>query len=125
MQQHYKILGILHLVMSGFLLLSAFIVSAVFNFVIPLANDDEAEMVLGLLLSFLPALLVVISLPGLIAGIGLLKYKRWALILAVVLSVFNLFNFPFGTALSIYSIYVLVREEDLREQDRARIKTSM
>jgi len=120
MQQHYRILGILHLVMSGFLLLSGFIVAAVFQFVIPLANDPDAEMVLGLLMAFLPALLIILSIPGLIAGIGLINYKRWALILAVVLSVFNLFNFPFGTALSIYSIYVLVKEEDDR-----RLKTTM
>ena len=112
MQQHYRILGILHLVMSGYLLLAGFVVAAVFRFVIPLADDPQAEMVLGFLLSFLPALLIILSIPGIIAGIGLLNNKRWALILAVVLSVFNLFNFPFGTALSIYSIYVLVKQED-------------
>ncbi|MCA6075189.1 hypothetical protein [Fulvivirga sedimenti] len=119
MQQHYKVLGILHLVMSGYLLLAGFIVAAVFRFLIPIANDPEAEMVFAFLLSFLPALLMVLSIPGIIAGIGLLNNKRWALILAVVLSIFNLFNFPFGTALSIYSIYVLVKEGDLQRQDRS------
>jgi hypothetical protein len=113
--------------MSGFLLLAGFIVAAVFSFVIPLADDPEAERVLGLLLSFLPALLVILSIPGIIAGIGLLKYKRWALILAVVLAIFNIFNFPFGTALSIYSIYVLVKEEDDKRLDKTfdHAKTSV
>ncbi len=122
MQQHYKVLGILHLVMSGYLLIAGFVVAAVFRFLIPIADDPDAEMVFSLLLSFVPVLLIMLSIPGLVAGIGLLNNKRWALILAVVLSIFNLFNFPFGTALSVYSIYVLVKEQDIERQDHSTFR---
>lgn len=34
--------------------------------------------------------LILISIPGIVAGIGLLKYKSWARILAIILGVLNL-----------------------------------
>ena len=43
----------------------------------------------------------------LLAGWGLLKYQRWARIVTIVLSCFDLLNFPFGTAIGVYGIWVL------------------
>ena len=127
MQQHYKVLGILYLVMGGLTILTGFLVASIFQFVIPLADDPEATRVFNILTAFLPGLLFIVSVPSIVAGIGLLYNKYWALILAVVLSVFNFFSFPFGTALSVYSIYVLIKEGDLRREEEARnrIRTSM
>jgi len=42
------------------------------------------------------------------AGIGLLKYREWARILTLVLAVFLLMAFPFGTALGAYAFWVLL-----------------
>jgi hypothetical protein len=53
----------------------------------------------------------VISAPGILGGIGLLKRKYWAKILVLVLGVILLFHFPFGTALGIYTIWLLTRPE--------------
>ena len=58
--------------------------------------------------------LLAISLPGLVAGIGLLKFQPWARILAIVLSALHLVNFPFGTAVGIYGLYVLLSDEGSR-----------
>jgi hypothetical protein len=52
-----------------------------------------------------------IGIPGIIAGIGLLKYKRWARILGIVLSAIRLISFPFGTILGIYGLWVLLNKE--------------
>ena len=56
-------------------------------------------------------LLVVISLPGLIAGIGLLKFRPWARILAIIIGALHLLSFPFGTALGVYTLVVLLNAE--------------
>lgn len=114
MQQHYRILGILYLVLSGITLFIGFTISTILHTVGVFSNDAQAEQVLSIIGTIFPILFSIISAPGIIAGIGLLYYKRWALILALILSVFQLLNFPFGTALSIYAIYVFVKDEESR-----------
>jgi hypothetical protein len=52
-----------------------------------------------------------LSLPGLAAGIGLLKYQNWARILNLILSVLDLFAVPVGTLVGVYSIWVLAQRE--------------
>ncbi len=125
MQQHYRILGILYLVMSGYTVVAAFVVSMVLEFVLPQVNDYEGEQVISFLIIFLPTLLIFLSIPGIVAGIGLLYRKHWALIMAAILAVFNIFSFPFGTALSIYTFYVLVKQEDLKRSDKLRESTKI
>jgi hypothetical protein len=51
---------------------------------------------------------MVISLPGIIAGAGLIRFKSWARVLALIISFFQLINFPIGTALGIYSFVILL-----------------
>ena len=58
--------------------------------------------------------LALLSIPGLIAGWGLLYFKPWARILTIVLSALHILNVPFGTALSIYGFWVLLSEEGSR-----------
>jgi hypothetical protein len=62
----------------------------------------------------LGAFILMLSLPGVIAGIGLLKYRPWARILTIVLSVLNLMNIPFGTILGVYGLYVMLSAEGAR-----------
>jgi phage shock protein PspC (stress-responsive transcriptional regulator) len=59
--------------------------------------------------------MVVLSIPGIIAGIGLFKRKEWARILTLIISVLDLVNFPFGTAVGVYSIWALVQPEVVEE----------
>jgi hypothetical protein len=54
--------------------------------------------------------MAVLALPGLLAGIGLLKRKNWGRVLAIVVSFLNLLNFPLGTLLGGYSLWVLFQE---------------
>ena len=64
--------------------------------------------------TFIPTALVVSSIPGLIAGVGLIKYRPWARILGIVMSILNLFTFPHGTAIGVYSMIVLFDQEAVR-----------
>jgi hypothetical protein len=81
------------------------------------ASDPDAWMalpILGITGAALGFFMLALSLPGIIAGIGLLKYRPWARILTIVLSALNLMNFPFGTVLGIYGLWVMLSDEGSR-----------
>ena len=78
------------------------------------SQEGEALVVLSTIGIGVGALLSLISLPGLIGGIGLLKRKPWARILILIVSAVDLINVPVGTALGAYSIWVLVQENTVR-----------
>ncbi len=54
---------------------------------------------------------MVLSLPGLIIGIGLVQFRPWARIGGIIVSALDLFGFPFHTALGIYGLWVLLNRE--------------
>ena len=49
---------------------------------------------------------------------GLFERQPWARMLGLVLGILALIRFPFGTALGIYTLWVLAPEESAREYDR-------
>jgi hypothetical protein len=57
------------------------------------------------------AITSILSLPSVIAGIGILKRRNWGRIIGLVLAAINLLNIPFGTALGIYTLWVLLNQE--------------
>ena len=61
--------------------------------------------------TFIPMAIAVFSIPGLIAGVGLIKCRPWARILGIVMSILNLFTFPHGTVIGVYSMIVLFDQE--------------
>jgi len=120
MTTHVKVLGVLYIALSAIGLLGAFFVGVVFGTAsgIVAANADAdariALPIIGGAGAVLAMFLVALSLPGLIAGIGLLKFKPWARIVAIVLAAINLINIPFGTALGIYGLWVLLNKDTER-----------
>jgi hypothetical protein len=57
---------------------------------------------------------IVAIIPQISGGVGLLKKKPWGRTLILIVSVLGLVFFPFGTALGIYSIYVLTHQETIK-----------
>ena len=55
--------------------------------------------------------LTVISVPGIVGGIGVLKRQSWARYMVLVLAILGLFNIPLGTAIGAYSIWALLQTE--------------
>jgi hypothetical protein len=55
--------------------------------------------------------LAAIGLPAVIGGWGLLKFKSWSRIFMIVISALHLPNIPFGTALGIFGLIVLLKDE--------------
>lgn len=119
METHVKVLAVLYLALSALGTLAAFVIAAAFGAagVVAAAAGGRAVIalpIIGLTGTALSAFLLVVSLPGLAAGIGLLTYKPWARILTIVLSVLNILNFPIGTLIGAYGLYVLLSQEGAR-----------
>ena len=54
---------------------------------------------------------------GFIAGWGLLQREPWARIVALVLGFNALFHIPFGTAVGVYTLWVLLPAQSQEEYD--------
>jgi hypothetical protein len=111
LEGHRRILGIVFIVMNALTLLVALGFVALGLAMGPLglryARADERDMVTVMTAAFVGATgcLLVMGLPGLITGIGLLKRRRWSRTLALVLGALSLPSMPLGTALGIYTIW--------------------
>lgn len=74
---------------------------------------------------FLPGLItgvgvgvLVLGILGVAAGWGLWQKEPWARIVVLILGVIALIHFPFGTALGIYTLWVLLPNEAATEYAR-------
>jgi hypothetical protein len=117
MEQHVKILGVLHIVFGSLGILLAVGMLLLFGGIAGIigATDYSSDAhisipILGGIGAFIFFVLLVISLPGVIDGIGLLQFRPWARTLTIVLSVLDLIHVPFGTALGIYGLWVLLSQ---------------
>lgn len=118
MAQHVKILGILHIVFGALCVLAGVIVLVVMGGIAGLvgASDQSPDSavaipILGGIGSLVFVICLIVGLPGLIGGIGLIQFKGWARILVIILSALDLLNIPIGTALGIYGFWVLLNKE--------------
>jgi hypothetical protein len=109
-RQHLTIVAWINLI-GGAIFAAVGILVFLFFFGIGAASGDpQALGILTVIGTVGSLLLIVAGLPGLLAGWGLLQRRAWARILGIVVAVLNLFNVPIGTALGIYTLYVLTDE---------------
>jgi len=108
MESHVKAVGIIHIAFSVLGILIALVFFSVLNLVARIPEvEEEAVRILQTIGMVIPWFIIVCAAPGIAGGIGLLKYQGWARILVLILSFLGLLNFPIGTAIGIYSIWVL------------------
>ena len=115
MEKHINVVAALHIGFSIFGIIIAVIIYSVLNLAGDFVNDDEANFILSIVANAVATFFIIMSVPGIIGGIGLFKRKEWARILVLILSVLDLFNFPVGTAVGVYSIWALVQPEIVAE----------
>ena len=115
LKKHLTLVGAIQISFSLLGLLGAFIVFFSLSFAHGQAGDDEnARMVLGILSATVPLVLGSISTAGLVGGIGLLAYKRWARYLMIIVAAFECLAMPFGTIFGIYALWVLMKDETIK-----------
>ena len=111
---HIRLLSILWIAISVFRLIPGLVVWSFFrhgfSFLAP-----EIPMFLNGFLRMAGTLFLAGAVIGIVAGWGLLHRRPWARTLAIVAAVFNLLDMPFGTALGVYTLWVLLPAESERE----------
>ncbi len=100
MEKQITLLGWLYIIFSALhVLATAFIM---FLFLPPEGHFIARWVTFGMF---------AVAAPCIVGGIGLLKRKYWAKILVLVLGFIILLHFPFGTALGLYTIWLLTRKQ--------------
>ena len=113
MEKHINVVAALQIGLSIFNLLIALLIFTVLNLVGGFVDEPNANNILSLIADILAIVFIVISIPGIVAGMGLYKRKEWARILTLFLSIIEIFSFPIGTAIGIYSIWALIQPETI------------
>jgi len=113
MQKHVTIVGALHIGYAAWGVLWAVIVFMIMLGIgmVAIVDDETARGILTTVGCIVPGLLAALAIPGIVGRIGVLRLRPWARYLVLVLSVLALFSIPIGTAMGIYSIWVLVQDE--------------
>ena len=124
-QEHVRLVGILWLALSAFNVLAGLVLLIVATELVPhlqqsgQAGPEFPGEFLTTLLGIIGLAVLAKAVAGFAAGYGLLRREPWARMLTIVLSFLALFNFPLGTALGIYSLWVLLPSESAREYEEA------
>jgi hypothetical protein len=121
-QEHVRLLGLFWLAFSAFNTVGAVILyvlaNTLFAHMRELGAPEAPTAFLRPLLSVVAILLLAKAALGFLAGWGLLQHEKWARIITLVLAFVSLFtNIPFGTALGVYTMWVLLPSESDREYE--------
>ena len=120
METHVKVLGVLHIAMSAVGLLFALLMLLIFGGVtgaVGASGDPDAQVaipIIGITGMALITFTLALSLPGFIVGLGLFRFRPWARIGGIVLSIFDLIWIPFGTIIGVYGLWVLFSKDTER-----------
>jgi cation transport ATPase len=122
LESHKRILGILYIVSGIMHLIGMILLSMLFSFFLPLIfehADVDDQWVLVWVVPFIRAIasivIILIAIPSLLGGWGLLTQKTWSMTLVLIIGCLKLFSFPFGTAIGIYTIWVYAEEHRLKQ----------
>ena len=113
-QEHVRLVGILWMAYSAVLVLGGIAVEIVAHTIFSGVGvfrqgpPQDISDWLRPLLTFVGGLILIKAAAGFISGWGLLQREPWARAAALVVGFISLFNVPLGTALGIYTLWVLL-----------------
>jgi hypothetical protein len=107
MRKHVTILAWLYIAAGLLGLVAGLTIFGIFAGIGILSSDVAGFGLLAAAGGIAGFVLLVVSLPNILVGVGLLQnWGGWVILLAVILAFINLASFPFGTALGIYTFWV-------------------
>ncbi len=112
LQHHLQTLGILWMAVGGL-----FLIPAVFLMVfsqgvhLVIHSHEQLPSFFPLLLFTASGTMVILAAGGVCVGLGLIHHRPWARTTAIILAALALFHPPAGTALGIYTLWVLLDDE--------------
>jgi hypothetical protein len=114
MRNHITAVAVLQIVLGAFGLLAAVFVFVTILGGGLLSGDLRAMALTSVVATIGAGYLVVVSLPGIVGGFGLLRGKPWARVVLLIVAAFEILHVPLGTALAIYTFWVLLSEDGRR-----------
>lgn len=121
LKKHIELLGILHIVFHSLGLIIAIVVLLLLGGGLIMSCErtlvrgfDTVITIYRILAIGVLSLVSLLSIVGIIGGIGLLKMRPWGRILALIVGFISLIRIPLGTALGIYTIWVLMNDETIK-----------
>jgi hypothetical protein len=120
MDTHVKVLAALEIALGIMGMFGAAVMVIVFGIgatAVGASGEPDAAFalpIIGITGIALVTFLVLLSLPGIIIGIGLLRLRPWSRIAAIVLSILSLAMMPVGTLVGVYGLWVLFNRETER-----------
>jgi hypothetical protein len=118
METHVKVLGFLHIILGSLGVLASGFFMLLFGGIASLigvnANPEDAAIaipIIGVIGTGIAMFILALSVPGIIVGVGLLKFRAWARVLGLILSILLLIHVPFGTIVGVYGLWVLLTAE--------------
>jgi len=118
--QHKKTLGTLFIVFSLLNVVTVLMLVLIASSIIPIHVDDfEVLLTIKIVKYAVLTLTFVLTTPALIAGIGLLYKKDWALTLAFVVGIIGILGFPIWTFIGIYSIVIFIMAQNNQKARQA------
>ncbi|NJN26334.1 MAG: hypothetical protein HC819_10325 [Cyclobacteriaceae bacterium] len=118
--QHKKILGVLYIVFGSLNLVGLLLISLIISTVVPFhVHDFDAILAIRIVKYIVITFTVVITAPAIVAGIGLMYNKDWALTLAFVIGIIGLLGFPVWTFIGIYSIVIFILAQNKQKPRQA------
>jgi hypothetical protein len=111
MDSHIKAVGIIQILYGALLLVVGLFLFGIIAGSGAASGEREAMFVTGIVGTVLGGFMACLSLPHILAGIGVLKQRNWARILTIILACLSLLQVPFGTAVGAYSLWVLLNDQ--------------
>jgi hypothetical protein len=111
MDTHVKTLGWLWIIFGVLGILGALCMGVIIAGSGFISEDETAILVTSIVAAVCGGLFFLGNALNIIAGAGLLKYKSWGRILAIILGIINLLGFPVGTAIGIYTFWAMFNVE--------------
>lgn len=122
-ERHLRILAVLWLAYATLHLFGALVVWLAANVILgPMGPAHHVPLFLRPFLNAIGFLVLAKGALGIAAGYGLLHRLSWARVLTLVLAFISLLNIPLGTALGIYTLWVLFSPTS--ESDYMRLAAS-
>lgn len=118
-QSHIRMLGILWLAVSAFDAMSGLFALIAFSIFSHHGELQALPFFVAPLIKAISVFLVLKAAGGFFTGWGLLNRQPWARTLAIVFGVISLFfHFPLGTALGVYTLWVLLPAHSEAEYEK-------
>jgi hypothetical protein len=105
---HVRTLGLLNILLGAFSGVGGLILFMLFSTQAMLGSYGQ---VAGHIFTAWVLLMLVLAIPSIVLGVGLLHFRPWARSIGTVVAILELLSFPIGTMVGLYALWVLLTRE--------------